>query len=301
VKAKFYGVISPFITPFKEDYTIDEEAVKWLARHQAENGVHGIFPNSTTGEFVHLSREESIKITRLVLEAVGGKVWVIPGISANYTEDCVSLARTFKEMGVDGAVVTPPYFFKVSPERLKVHFSTILEKVDLPLIIYNIPATTGINIPVSLYQQLAREYSHLAGAKATIESFTYFRQLIQIVKAERKDFAVLTGLDDLLLPVLMMGGDGGIMALANVAPHLHRAVYDSFISGDLAKAVENWHRLLTLTKVYDYATSFPTSVKTLLEVLGAPVKPYARSPLTPESNDVKQKIAQVAKELGLKI
>ncbi|ABL79061.1 dihydrodipicolinate synthase family protein [Thermofilum pendens] len=301
MSARFYGVISPFITPFREDLSLDREAVAWLARYQAEKGVHGIFPNSTTGEFVHLSREEAVEVTRLVLEAVGGKVWVIPGISANYTEDSVALGRTFKDLGVDGAVVTPPYFFKVSPERLKVHFSTILEKVDLPIIVYNIPATTGINIPVGLYLELAKEHSNLAGAKATVESFTYFRQLVQVVKAERKDFAVLTGLDDLLLPVLMMGGDGGIMALANAAPQIHREVYDAYRSGDLKRALEAWHKLLRLVRVYDYATSFPTSVKTLLKVMGAPVKPYARTPLTPETREVEEKIAQIARELGLKI
>jgi 4-hydroxy-tetrahydrodipicolinate synthase len=301
MEAKFYGVISPFITPFKEDYTVDLEAVRWLARYQAEKGVHGIFPNSTTGEFVHLSRDEAVQVTKAVLEEVGGKVWVIPGISANYTEDSISLGKTFKDLGVSGAVVTPPYFFKVSGERLKKHFSAILEKVDLPIIIYNIPATTGINIPVALYHELAREYSNLAGAKATIESFTYFRQLIQLVKSERKDFAVLTGLDDLLLPVLMMGGDGGIMALANVAPQVHRAVYDAYTSGDLNRAVQEWHRLLRLVQVYDYATSFPTAVKTLLKVLNAPVKPYARMPLTPETKETEEKIAKIAKDLGLTI
>ena len=248
VRARFYGVISPFITPFKEDYAVYLEAARWLARYQAERGVHGIFPNSTTGEFVHLSREEAVQLTRTVLEEVSGKVWVIPGISANYTEDCVGLGRMFRDMGVTGAVVTPPYFFKISGDRLRTHFSTILEKVDLPIIIYNIPATTGINIPVTLYRDLAKEYSNLAGAKATIESFTYFRQLIQVVKAERKDFAVLTGLDDLLLPVLMMGGDGGIMALANVAPQVHRAVYDAYTSGDLSRAVQEWHKLLKLVR-----------------------------------------------------
>jgi len=296
---RFYGVISPFITPFREDFSIDIDGVKWLARYQAERGVHGIFPNSTTGEFVHLSRDEAILITRLVLEEVGNRVWVIPGISANYTEESVSLGRIFRDMGVNGVIVTPPYFFKISVEKLKLHFSTILEKVDLPVIIYNIPATTGINIPINLYLELAREYSNLAGAKVTYENFTYFRQLVQVVKSEKRDFAVFTGLDDLLLPVLMMGGDGGIMALANATPQIHRAVYDAFIAGDLRKALEEWHKLLKLVKVYDYASSFPTAIKTLLKVLNAPIKPYPRPPLTLEKIEVEEKIREIVRELDL--
>jgi 4-hydroxy-tetrahydrodipicolinate synthase len=296
---RFYGVISPFITPFREDFSIDVEGVKWLARYQVERGVHGIFPNSTTGEFVHLTRDEAILITRIVIEEVGDKAWVIPGISANYTEDSVNLGRIFRDMGVSGVIVTPPYFFKISAEKLKLHFSTILEKLDLPVIIYNIPATTGINIPINLYLELIREYSNLVGAKITYENFTYFRQLIQVVKGEKKDFAVLTGLDELLLPVLMMGGDGGIMALANVAPQIHRSIYNAFIKGDLRKALEEWHKLLKLVRVYDYASSFPTAIKTLLKVLNAPIKPYPRPPLTLEKLEVEEKIREIVRELNL--
>ena len=297
--ARFYGVIVPFITPFREDLSIDVYAARWLARYQVEGGVHGIFPNSTTGEFVHLSRDEAILLTRVVLEEVGGRVWVIPGVSSNYTEDCVSLGRVFRDIGVHGIVATPPFFFKVSGERLRLHFTRILEKIDLPLIVYNIPATTGINIPIDLYVELAMEYSNAVGAKVTYESFTYIRQLIQEVKAVRKDFAVLTGLDDMLLPVLMMGGDGGVTALANAFPKLHRAVYEAYVSGDLAKALDAWRKILKLVRVYDYTTSYPTAVKTLLKVLNTPVRPYVRPPLTPERPEVEERVRKVVEELGL--
>ncbi|HIE37284.1 TPA: dihydrodipicolinate synthase family protein, partial [Candidatus Geothermarchaeota archaeon] len=123
VRPEFYGVITPFITPFKEDLSIDIDAAKWLARYQAEGGVHGIFPNSTTGEFVHLKKEESIEITKAVFEEVGDRVWVIPGISANYTEHSIELGRAFKDIGVNGVIVTPPFFFKVGMDKLKLHFS----------------------------------------------------------------------------------------------------------------------------------------------------------------------------------
>ncbi len=300
-KSLFYGVITPFITPFKEDLSIDIEAVKWLARYQVAKGVHGIFPNSTTGEFVHLKKEESIEITKTVLEEVGGKVWIIPGISSNCTEHSIELGRIFRDLGVDGVIITPPFFFKVSGERLKLHFSEVAEKVDLPIIVYNIPSTTGINIPVDLYVELAKEYSNIAGAKVTYDNIAYFRRLITNVKTIRKDFSILTGIDYLLLPVLMMGGDGGIMALANVAPQIHRAVYDAWIQGNLIKAYEEYKKLLKLVEIYDIATSFPTSVKTSLKVLGAPVKPYVRPPLTPEPPENEEKIKTVLEELGIKI
>lgn len=298
---KFYGVISPFITPFKDDLSIDDEAARWLARYQVLKGVHGIFPNSTTGEFVHLKMDESVKITRIVLEEVGGKTWIIPGISSNCTEHSIELGRIFRDMGVDGVIIAPPFFFKVSRERLKLHFSRVAEKVDLPIIVYNIPSATGINIPVDLYEELAREYSNIVGAKVTYENLTYFKSLIASVKNVRRDFSVLTGIDELLLPVLMMGGDGGIMALANVAPQIHRGVYDEWINNNIGKAYEEYKKLLKLTKIYDVATSIPAAVKTALKVLGAPVKPHVRPPLTPEPPESEKKIKSVLEELEIKI
>ena len=121
-------------------------------------------------------------------------------------------------MELTGVIVTSPFFFKVGRDKLKLHLSKIAEGVNLPIIVCNIPATTGINVPIDLYVELTREYSNIVGAKATHDSLTYFRKLIYNVKSIRKDFTVLTGINDLPLPVLMMGGDGGIMALANVAP-----------------------------------------------------------------------------------
>ena len=299
-KPKFYGVITPFITPFKKDLSLDVDAIRWLARYEAGNGVHGIFPNSTTGEFVHLRKEESIEVTKVVLEEVGGKVWIIPGISSNCTEHSIELGLIFKDMGVDGVIITPPYFFKVPYDKLKRHFSLVAEKVDIPVVVYNIPMLTGINIPVKLYVELAKDYSNIAGAKVTYQDFTYFRRLIEDVKSVRKDFTVLTGFDDLLLPVLMMGGDGGIMALANATPQIHREVYDSWINGDLNRAINAWRKVLKLARIYDIATSIPSGVKALLKEMGAPINDIVRPPLTTEPEEVIREIRAIVSELNLK-
>lgn len=301
LESRFYGVIPPLITPFNEDLSVDVEGLRWLVRYLVERGVHGIFANSTTGEFVHLSRDEAVMITRIVLEEVGGRVWVISGVSANYTEDCVSLGRVFADLGVSGIIATPPYFFKVSAESLKKHYSTIAERVDLPLIIYNIPSTTGVNIPIRLYVELAREHSNVVGAKITYDGFSYLRSLVQEVREVRRDFSILTGLDDMLLPTLMMGGSGGIMALANVAPQIHREVYDSWTARELDRAVESWRRLLELTRAYDYATSYPSVVKTMLRLLGAPIKPIVRPPLEPEPPETEKRLREIIERLGLRI
>jgi len=287
------------ITPFDEKLEIDFEALRWLAYHQLRGGVHGIFPNSTTGEFVHLEREEAIRLTEALIDEVGGKIWVIPGISHNSTDKAIELGSIFKDMGVDGVIVTPPFFFKIDAKKLKLHFSKIAERVDLPIIIYNIPSLTGINVPIELYIELAQEYNNIAGAKVTYDSFSYLRRLIQRMRSVRKDFSVLTGMDDMLLSNLMMGGDGGITALANVTPGMHRSIYDAWADGDLKRALDENHKLLKLSSIYDIASSFPTAIKTALNVMGAPVKPYVRPPLTEEPDSVVAAITEVLRELGL--
>ncbi|MCS7102743.1 MAG: dihydrodipicolinate synthase family protein [Candidatus Korarchaeum sp.] len=294
----FRGIITPLVTPFKEDLSLDLEAVRWLAQHQTRGRVHGVFPNSTTGEFVHLNREEAVKLVEVVLEEVGGKLWVLPGISDNSTDRAVELGLRFKDMGVDGIIVTPPFFFKVDRERLKFHFSRIAERLDLPIVIYNIPSTTGINIPIELYRELAQEFGNIVGAKVTLDSVSYLRSLINSVKSLRKEFSVLTGMDYLLLFNLMMRGDGGITALANVAPELHRTVYDAWVEGDLSRALRENEKLMKLSEVYDIASSYPTAVKTALYALRTPVKPYVRPPLTIESREVVDRVAAILRELG---
>lgn len=296
---RFYGVIVPLITPYKKDLSIDWEGLAWLVERLSEQGVHGIFPNSTTGEFVHLTWDEAVRVVERVRDSAGKGVWVLPGITANSTEHAVRLGRTFKDMGVDGVIVAPPFYFKPSPKALEKHFSTIAERVELPVIIYNIPATTGINIPVSLYANLVKEHNNIVGTKVTLDSLSYIRRLVQEVKAIRPDFSVLTGMNDHLLPVLMAGGDGGIVALANVAPQIHLEVYEAWHARDLERAVSAYKRLLILSRIYDVASSFPTAVKMALKLLGAPIGPYARPPLTPEPPEVEEKIRQILEEANV--
>ncbi len=236
------------------------------------------FPNSTTGELVHLKQDESVELTKHVINVVGGKAWIIPGISCNCTDHCIELGLRMIDLGVDGVVVTPPFFFKPSIDRLEKHFTRIADKLDTNIIVYNIPVTTGINIPVKLYVKLAREHSNIVAAKVTMDSLDYMRRLVLEVKSVRRDFSVLTGIDAMLLPLLMMGGDRGIMALANVAPQVHREVYDSWINCEVHKAV-----------------------KALAKALGMPIELYSRPPLYQESTEVVNRVRSIALEAGLRL
>jgi 4-hydroxy-tetrahydrodipicolinate synthase len=291
------GIIVPMITPFKEDLSIDFEATEWLVERLERGEVDGIFPYSTTGEFVHLSEEEGVSLAEKVIDS-SKRAMILPGISSNSTDTSIRLGRRMKEIGANGVVVTPPFFFKLREEHLILHFSTIADKVDLPIILYNIPALTGNMISVSAVMKLAEEHSNIAGIKVTYDSISYMRNLME-VKSVRRDFSILTGLDDHLFNTLAIGGDGGIVACANIAPELHVSLYRSFRKGDLNKAVEVHRRICKLVKLYDVASYFPTSIKTAMKLLGYPVKPYVRKPLSQEPEEVEREILRILKDAGL--
>jgi len=295
----FKGVIVPMITPFKHDFSIDFEGLRWLTTFLVKNGVHGLFPYSTTGEFVHLKPDEGIKIVETVMDAANGKVKIIPGISSNSTLECIELGKKMEDLGVDGVITTPPFFFKLNDKQMFEHFSLIAQKLSIPIIVYNIPSLTGNPIPVKTYEKLAKEYDSIAGAKVTYDSATYLHDLILTMKTIRKDFSVLTGLDNMFLYTLIMGGDGGIMACANFAPQIHVELYESFNKGDYGKAFQLHKKLAKLVKVYSYASSFPSAIKTVHKIIGSPIKPVSRPPITTEPLEVEDNIRSLLKELEL--
>ncbi|MCE4614305.1 MAG: dihydrodipicolinate synthase family protein, partial [Desulfurococcales archaeon] len=213
------GIIVPMITPFQEDYSLDFDGVKWLVEFLEDNNAHGLFPASTTGEFVHLSREERDSLVRLVVEHHRRSL-VLPGVSSNSTLEAVEFGRRYVDLGVDGVIATPPYYFKPRREGLFQHFATLAENVDSPVIIYNIPSLTGNLLTVDLLRDLTSEYSNLVGIKITYPDFTYLRRAIIELKEVNPQFSILTGIGDMLLPNLMAGGDGGVVALANFDPKL---------------------------------------------------------------------------------
>ncbi len=295
----FKGVIVPMITPFNNDFSIDFDGLKWLTKYLVDNGVNGLFPYSTTGEFVHLKPEEGVEIVQTVLDSARNNVKIIPGISANTTLDCIELGKKMEDLGVDGVIATPPFFFKLNEKQLFEHFSLIAQKLSLPIIVYNIPSLTGNHIPVSVYEKLAKEYSNISGAKVTYDSASYLHDLILTMKSIRKDFSILTGLDNMFLYTLIMGGDGGIMACANFAPQIHVELYKAFLSRNYDEAFELHRKLSKLVKVYSIASSFPSAIKTVHKILGNPIKPVSRPPITTEPTEVESKIKKLLLDLKL--
>jgi 4-hydroxy-tetrahydrodipicolinate synthase len=275
---KVHGVVVPLITPFKRDLGIDYDGLAWLLDRLVEAGVHGVFPSSSTGEFVHLSMDEVASLNRFVAERVGGRVRVLAGVTANSTHHVLRLAEDARDAGADAIVVAPPYYYRPSPEDPWRHFSTIAEKADIPLVLYDNPGITGIVIPIDVIVRLVEEYSSVAGVKVTYDSFTYLSKLISEAKAVRRDFSVLTGSAYLMLPALMAGGDGAVAALANIYPRTLLQLYSSWRSGDTRGVVEAYSRIIGMSRLYALPGHLGANIKALLSQAGAPVKPFSRPP-----------------------
>ncbi|MFP3144818.1 MAG: dihydrodipicolinate synthase family protein [Caldisphaera sp.] len=292
------GIVVPMITPFKYNGDIDYDGLKWLIDYTINNDVNGLFPNSTTGEFVSLREEELINFVKKTIEFSNKKVLILPGITTNSTQLSIYLGRVYLDYGADGLIVMPPYFYKLRENELYMHFSKIAESLDAPIILYNNPITTGTLIPVSTYEKLAKEYSNVIGVKITYDSFDYIRKSIDAVKGLRKDFYVLTGMAQMFLPVLIMGGDGTVSGLANVFPKLHVELYREFVNGNYTKVLELNKKILKVSKIYDIGFSNSSATKAALELIGSPIKSYVRMPLREENSENKTKIKEIIDEVN---
>ncbi len=291
------GVVVPLVTPMRQDGSLDMDSFQWLCRRLSEAGASGLFPNSTTGEFVHLTQEEAERLVKAAVTAAPADVMVLPGVSSNRTEESVKMARRFVDLGADGVVVLPPFFYRGGDEIIYRHVSEVARAVDAPVVIYVNPVNTGVLPQVGLIVRLAQEYSNVSAAKVTYADFSYLVELIREVKAARRDFSVLTGLDYMFLPTLEAGGDGVVGALANAAPELHVSLYRAWDSGDHGEALGRHRALLELSRVYWYrapGAETPSLVKGLMEGLGTPVRRYVRPPLRPLTDQEVSELATIA-------
>jgi len=280
ISIRVEGIIVPLITPFRENLSIDYDALKWLLDRLSVSGVHAVFPSSTAGEFPHLTLDEMKDLNEFTIKYISNRVKVYTGITANCTTHAITLAKHAQDIGADGVIATTPYYFKHSVEALRSYYSKIAESVDIPVIIYNIPSTTGILIPIELITELAKEYSNIIAIKITYDSLSYFIKLIESVKSIRKDFSVLAGNGYLLLSILAIGGDGVVIAIANAYPRSCVETYRKWIDGDIVGAVKSYRKVLKLSKLYFIHNNIGATIKLLLSLAKTPIKPIVRPPLT---------------------
>jgi 4-hydroxy-tetrahydrodipicolinate synthase len=282
---KLRGAFTALITPMNNDESVDYEGFRKLVRFQLESGISGLVPLGTTGETPTLDETEEDKLIDIVMAEAKGKVPVILGAGSNCTRDAVKYVKRAKQKGADYALVVTPYYNKPNDEGIYRHFSACAE-VGIPIIVYNIAGRTGKNIPTQLLARLA-ELPNIAGVKESSGDITQMMDVISTIRAKRPDFVVLSGDDALTLPLIALGGDGGISVVSNIAPREVTAMTLAALDGNFEKARKLHYRLLPAFKDAFIETN-PVPIKAAMLMKGLP-SGTLRLPLAPISaaNEIK--------------
>jgi 4-hydroxy-tetrahydrodipicolinate synthase len=293
MRKPFTGVGAALVTPFTQRGEVDEAAVRRLARRQIDGGVHFLCPCGTTGETPTLSAAERLRIVEIVVEEAGGKLPVLAGAGGYDTRELIHDAGELASRGASGFLSVTPYYNKPTQEGLYQHYRAFAESTPLPIIVYNVPGRTGVNVEVATLARLA-EIPNIVGVK---EASGNVPQMCEICNAVPDDFLVLSGDDGLTLPVMAIGGHGIISVASNEIPAEMVEMVEAAERNDFAAARAVHARILPLMSV-NFVESNPGPVKSAMAAMGLIEETY-RLPIVAPSAQSKQKIVKVLKELGL--
>ncbi|MDI9571463.1 MAG: 4-hydroxy-tetrahydrodipicolinate synthase [Pseudomonadota bacterium] len=288
----FKGAIVAIVTPFKNG-RVDEEKLRELIEFQIENGTDGIVPCGTTGESPTLSHEEHDRVIEITVDAVKKRVPVIAGTGSNSTAEALRLTEHAREVGADGALMVCPYYNRPTQEGLYQHYKAIAEQVKIPIIVYNIPGRTGVNLLPETMARLAK----LPGIVGTKEASGSLKQMHDVIQLCGPDFAVLSGDDFFTYPLLCLGGHGIISVISNIVPGDMAALVDAFAAGDMQKARELHYRMAPLVDSLFIETN-PVPVKAALAMMGK-IEYEARLPLARMSEANYEKLRKSMVNYGL--
>ncbi|HNX10394.1 MAG TPA: 4-hydroxy-tetrahydrodipicolinate synthase [Methanothrix sp.] len=284
----FRGVFPAIITPFLKDESLDEEGLRRNIEYLNKTGIAGIVPCGTTGESATLTFEEHKRVVEIAVDA--SKVPVIAGTGSNNTREALELTRHAAEAGADAALLITPYYNKPNDRGMYEHFRTIAEKCNIPIVLYNVPKRTGIDLKPDLVAKLSK-VKNIVAIKEASGSLSQQSRIIEQTRGS--DFVVLSGDDDLTLPTISLGAKGVVSVVANVAPRKTVAMVDAALKGDYEKARELHYELAPLVRAMFLETN-PIPVKTAHKYLGLANGPL-RSPMaamTPENEAILKDILE---------
>jgi 4-hydroxy-tetrahydrodipicolinate synthase len=288
----FKGVYTALLTPFK-DGKVDEKAFQSFVDWQITEGIHGLVPCGTTGESPTLTHEEHHRVVELCIEVAKGRVPVMAGTGSNSTAEAIDLTRHAKKAGADGALIVAPYYNKPTQEGIYQHYKAIHDAVDLPIIIYNIPGRSVINITDDTLARLS-ELPNIVGVKDATGDLA---RVYTLRAKAKKPLQLLSGEDMTATAFNAAGGQGCISVSSNIMPKRCVEVQNACLKGDYVKALELNEPLVPLHNVMFCETS-PAPVKYAASLMGK-CQPDLRLPLVPMSEDSKKQVAQVLKNLHL--
>ena len=290
----FKGSFVAIVTPLSGG-KIDFDKLSELIEFQINNGTAGIVPCGTTGESATLTEEEHKSVIEFVIKKVNKRVPVIAGTGSNSTETAIKLTKHAQEAGADAALIITPYYNKPTQQGLYLHYKAIAENTDIPIILYNVPGRTAVNMLPETAAQLVKEFKNIVGLKDATGSVEQASKTLSLLRGE--DFCLLSGDDAIVLPLLAAGGAGVISVLANIAPKSMSDMIKFFETGDINSARDIHLNQLALSNTLFLETN-PIPVKAALNLMGK-ISSEIRMPLTAMSDSKKKLLEKEMKNFGI--
>ncbi len=288
------GAITAMVTPFTESGELDVEGLKRNVKFQIDNGISGLVPLGTTGESPTVSDDERETVIKAVVAAAAGKVPVIVGTGTNSTAHSIELSRQAEELGADAVLVVSPYYNKPTQEGLYRHFKAIAESIKIPVVVYNIQGRTAVNIETATLVRMAQSCSNIIAVK---EASGNLAQMMDVLDQLPKTFSVVSGDDNLTLPLMALGGRGVISVVSNLIPKKVSDMCAAGLRGDFATARKLHFEMLPLFKAAFIETN-PIPIKAAMSMAGMPAGP-ARLPLCEMQPANADKLRAVLNKMGL--
>jgi 4-hydroxy-tetrahydrodipicolinate synthase len=299
---RFRGLGVALVTPFKVDGSLDEAALERIIDYQIEEGTNFLVPCGTTGENPALTHGEHRRVVEIAIRRANGRVPVLAGAGSNSTQKAIELAELAIDLGADGALTITPYYNKPTPDGLRRHFGMQAEAIErkrggFPMIMYNVPGRTGVNMTPATTLQIAREIPNVIGVK---EASGNLEQIMTIVRDRAEGFLVLSGDDAWTIPLISVGGDGIISVAANEIPRLMSGMTAAALRGDFGAARAIHNRILPLM-TGNFIESNPIPVKAAMKMLGLIPTDTVRPPLAPLTESNRKKMESILRECGLSV
>ena len=289
------GIIPAVVTPFDENEDVDEGGFRKIINYLIDNGVHGLFPVGSQGEFFSLTNEEKKRLMDIAVEEARGRVFVMPNTGAITTRESIELTQYAEKAGADCVSVITPFFISPDQEELYHHIKDICQSVKIPVLCYNNPGRTGgVALTPATLARLAEEVPNFAGIKDSSGDLTLVAEMIRLCPPH---FKVIMGRDSLIYGALTYGAAGAIAATANVAPKLIVGIYRAVREGDFNKAKEYQRELAPLRTAFGLG-SFPVVVKEALTMMGLPAG-RCRKPIQPLNTEKRAQLRDILVDMGI--
>ncbi|MBZ5581627.1 MAG: dihydrodipicolinate synthase family protein [Acidobacteriia bacterium] len=267
MSAKLEGIFTPTLVPLDERGRIDEPELRRFISWLIERGVHGVYPNGSTGEFTRFNAEERRRIVQIVCDEARGRVPVLAGAAEANVKETLDACEAYAAMGARAAAIVSPFYFRLTAESVYAYFAEIAARSPIDITLYNIPAfASPIDVPT--IRRLAGEFPRVTGIKDSTGDLAFMMRMISAVRPLRPDFSFLTGWEAVLAPMLLIGCDGGTHASSNAVPEVTRRIYDLCRAGNYAEAMQWQYRILELFDVMIGPFEFPDGFRAAAELRG---------------------------------